>query len=139
MLFYGGFVLARRISSTFTEVELEFMNIIWEQSEVTPLDIQITLEKSGRELSDGAIRRTLSILMDKGHLTRRRFGLSFYYKAIERKDQSHKNMVMDLLKRGFGGSASQMVSALLNTDGIKKDDLDEIKRLIKTREGEGLK
>ncbi|MFC1541246.1 BlaI/MecI/CopY family transcriptional regulator [Candidatus Latescibacterota bacterium] len=131
--------MVRRISKTFTEVELEFMNIIWEHSEVSSLDIQNILKESGRWLSDGAIRKILSILMDKGHLARRRVGRTFYYKAVEQKDQAHKKMVKDLLKRGFGGSASQMVSALLNTNEINKGDLEEIKRLIKKREKEGLK
>ena len=131
--------MSRRISATFTEVELEFMNIIWEQSEVSPLDIQNILKESGRMLSDGAIRKILSILMDKGHLTRRRDGRSFYYTANEHKDQAHKKMVKDLLKRGFGGSASQMVSALLNSNEINNGDIKEIKRLIKKREEEGLK
>ena len=73
--------MARRKSSTFTEVELEFMNIIWEHDEVSTEDIQKFLEENDRYLTDGSIRKILSILMTKGHLERRKMGRRFYYKA----------------------------------------------------------
>jgi len=128
--------MARRKSSTFTEVELEFMNIIWDQKEVSTEDIQNTLNKSGRKLSDGSIRKILSILMNKGHLTRRREGRSYYYKANVHKYRAHRKMVQDLLKRAFGGSAPEMVAALLDSRDIKNGDIKEIKRLIKEHERE---
>ena len=129
--------MARRKSSTFTEVELEFMNIIWDQKEVSTEDIQNTLNKSGRKLSDGSIRKILSILMNKGHLTRRRAGRNYYYTANVHKYRAHKKMVRDLLKRAFGGSAPEMVAALLDSRNIKNGDIKEIKRLIKEHEREG--
>ncbi|MCE5251714.1 BlaI/MecI/CopY family transcriptional regulator, partial [bacterium] len=82
-----------RKSSTFTEVELEFMQIIWASGEVSTEDVQTTLRERGRELSDGAIRKILSILMTKGHLSRRRSGKSFYYRAKVHKEQAAGSMI----------------------------------------------
>ena len=63
--------------TTFTRVELEFMQIIWELEEATTEDIRIRLEKSGRNLTDGGIRTILSVLMRKGHLRRNKRGRSY--------------------------------------------------------------
>ena len=122
--------MARRKSSTFTEVELEFMNIIWEHGEVSTEDIQKSLEENDRYLTDGSIRKILSILMTKGHLERRKMGRRFYYKAKVEETLAHKNIIQDILKRAFAGSAPLMVAALLGSRGVKKGDIEEIKRLI---------
>lgn len=122
--------MARRKSSTFTEVELEFMQIVWEHGEVSTEDMQSTLKERGRDLSDGSIRKVLSILIIKGHLERRRAGRSFYYRATVNRNQAQNTMVQDLLKRAFGGSVSLMVAALFNGESVDEDDITEVKKLI---------
>ena len=126
--------MARRTSTTFTEVELEFMHVIWNQKEVSTENIQNALREKGHELSDGSIRKILSILMRKGHLKRRRVGRGFLYRAKEQKDQAHKNIVQDILRRAFEGSATLMVAALLDSKDVNKNDIEEIKRLIQNHE-----
>ena len=126
--------MARRKSPTFTEVELEFMRIIWEHEEVSTEDIRYILQQRGRELSDGSIRKVLSILVRKNHLTRRRDGRAYLYKAGVPQQQARVSMVQDLLKRAFGGSVALMALALLNTRDVQGGDLDEIKRLVAERE-----
>ncbi|MFC1693353.1 BlaI/MecI/CopY family transcriptional regulator [Candidatus Latescibacterota bacterium] len=123
--------MTRRKSATFTEVELEFMHVIWELGEVSTEDVQKALDKKDRHLSDGSIRKILSILIAKGHLIRRRAGRSFFYRTIVPKAQSHSNMVQDFLKRAFCGSVSHMVATLLDSNDVKEGDIKEIKRLIK--------
>ena len=126
--------MVRRKSPTFTEVELEFMQVIWALGEVTTEDVQNTLHKRKRDLSDGSIRKIFSILLTKGHVTRRREGKRFFYRAKVQKNQAHRNMVQDLLKRAFGGSVTLMTAALLDSRDIKKGDIEEIKRLIAEHE-----
>ncbi len=41
--------MARRKASTYTEVELEFMHVVWESGEVSTEDVQRVLRRSGRE------------------------------------------------------------------------------------------
>ena len=84
--------MARRKSPTFTEVELEFMRIIWPAGEVSTEDVRAALEKHGRDLSDGSVRKILSILITKGHLTRRPEGRGFVYKPAVPQGQAHRKM-----------------------------------------------
>ncbi|MBN1290949.1 MAG: BlaI/MecI/CopY family transcriptional regulator [Candidatus Latescibacteria bacterium] len=123
-------------TSTLTKVELEFMQIIWGLGEATTLDIQDALREKGRDLTDGGIRRILSILLKKGHLKRRREGKSFFYSARVEKDQANKTMLLDLLTRAFSDSVSLMVTALLSTRHVSGSELDDIKRLIEEYEKE---
>ncbi len=122
--------MARRKASTYTEVELEFMHVVWESGEVGTEEVQRVLRRSGRELSDGSIRKVLSILVKKGHLTRRKTGRSFLYKAKIPQKKANIKMVQDLLKRGFRGSPSLMMAALLESRTVNKRDMKKIQQLI---------
>ena len=126
--------MARRKSPTFTEVELEFMQIVWDQEEVTTEDMQNILRTQDRDLSDGSIRKILSILMDKGHLERHRVGRSFIYHPKENRQQAHRSIIQDMLKRAFDNSASLLVAALLDTRKVTREEIEEIKHLIKEHE-----
>ena len=128
--------MGRRKSSTFTEVELEFMQVIWAAGDVTTDHVLEVLKGRGRNLSDGSIRKILSILVRKGHLTRRREGRAFLYKPKVHKGQAHRKMVQDLVKRAFDGSAALMVAALFDSNTLNDRDLKDIKRLIAKHEKE---
>ena len=126
-------------SSIFTKVELEFMQIIWDHGEASTEDIQKALSKKGRDITDGGIRRILSILMKKGHLTRKKMGRSFLYKSKVHKEQAEKNMIHDLLDRAFSGSIPHMVSTLLNSRDVSDDEMKEVKKIITEHERRGQK
>ncbi len=128
--------MANRSTSTFTEVELEFMQLVWERGEVTAEDIQQALHEQGRELADGSVRKVLSILMKKGHLSRERVGRGYVYKAKVVKEQAHNTMLTDLLDRAFSDSAPDMVATLLRSRDLSEEDLSEIKKLIASYEQE---
>ena len=126
-----------RKAKTFTEVELEFMHVIWEAGEVGTEDVQKALRGIGRPLSDGSVRKILSILLEKGHLTRRKVSHRFLYKATIPQEKAGINMVQDLLQRGFQGSPSLMMSALLESRTVSKRDLKRIQKLIAEYEEKG--
>ena len=128
--------MAGRRSRTFTEVELEFMQTLWARGESTTEDVREALAQQDRPLSDGSIRKVLSILVDKGHVTRKPKGRGFLYKAKVPAGQANRKMVLDLLDRAFGGSASLMVASLLDARSVRKKDIEAIKRLIADRDGE---
>ncbi len=122
--------MARRKSRTFTEVELEFMQVLWGAGEATPDDIQAELAAKGHPLTGGSIRNVLTIMKKKGHIDRRKRGKTYLYKAKVHEEQGKKSVVQDILSRVFGGSESMMVAALLKNRDINRKELEEIERLI---------
>lgn len=122
--------MARKRSRTFTEVELEFMQVIWNAGEATPEDIMAELAANGHPLTGGSIRNVLAILAEKGYIARRKIGKTFLYRASVHEEQGKKSVVQDILSRVFGGSESMMVAALLKNRDINRKELEEIERLI---------
>ena len=82
--------MPRQKSSTFTDVELEFMQIIWALNEATPEDINRELLKKGRSISVGSIRNVLAIMINKGYITRRKNGRAFLYTARIKREQARR-------------------------------------------------
>jgi len=106
------------------------MHVIWAGGEVTTEDVMTALQKQGRNLADGTVRKMLSILVQKGYLTRRRRGRGFLYKPKMAKGRATTNMVVDLLKRAFSGKAALMVAALIDSNAVRDRDVEEIRELI---------
>jgi predicted transcriptional regulator len=125
--------MARRTSRSFTEVELEFMHILWEKGEASPDDIGEAFAAAGRPLSGGSIRNVLAIMREKGYVSRRKEGKAFLYRARVQKEEARTGMVRDLLDQAFAGSESLLVSSLLDTGDIRQDELEKIERLIAER------
>ena len=122
--------MARRKTRTFTEVELEFMQVLWNVVEATPEDIQAELSGIGHPLTGGSIRNVLAIMTEKGYISRRKNGKTYLYKAKVQEEQGKKSVVQDILSRVFAGSESMLVAALLKNRDINRKEIEEIERII---------
>jgi BlaI family transcriptional regulator, penicillinase repressor len=122
--------MARRSSRTLTEVELEFMHLLWAKGELTPDDFETLFTDSGKPLTGGSIRKVLGILLRKGYVDRRREGKGYTYFAKVPREQAGASVVRDILSRVFGGSASLLVAALLDNRSVPEKDLETIENLI---------
>ena len=131
--------MARRTSRTLTELELEIMQVVWEQGEVTVEGLIEAFGKAGRPLAPPSFRTMLGILQDKGYVTRRRTGIgrTYAYRAVVSADQAQKRILKDIVARAFDGSALSLVAALVNTGLVSPRELEKIRRLIRRREREG--
>ena len=128
--------MGRPKARVLTDVELEFMRVLWRAGEATTEDVRTALRREGRRISDGSVRKMLAILMRKGYAARRPEGRGFVYRPRVLEDKASRNLVGDLLRRAFGGSAALMVAALLDGRDVTPSDIEEIKRLIAEREAE---
>jgi len=128
--------LARRKSRTLTEVELEFMQVVWNLGEVRTEDVMDALNRRGHPLADGSVRKVLSILGRKGYVSRRREGRWFIYQARMPQEKAKTHMVTDLLKRAFEGNPALMVASLVDSHAVSNKDLETIRRLISERQRE---
>ena len=122
--------MARRTSNTLTDVELEFMQILWSEREAAPDDLKNALKEKGRSLTGGSIRKMLLILMKKGYVERIKQGKKYIYRAKVQQDNAKRSMIHELLNRAFGGSASLMFATLLNGKKVPDEDIKKIEQLI---------
>lgn len=107
--------------------ETQIMDAVFQLGEATAAEI---LEHLPDPPSYSAVRALLAILGEKGHLTHRRDGTRYVYAPTLANDQAQQSALNHLLKTFFSGSASQVVAALLSTNDLSPEELEELARLI---------
>jgi len=78
----------------------------------------------------------LSILAEKGYVSRKKAGRGYVYRAKVSREKARRSIVSDMVERAFDGSALGLVAALLDTRMVSDKDVEEVKRLIRKKEEE---
>jgi predicted transcriptional regulator len=116
-----------------TDAELEIMHVVWEIEGGTVRQVHELLNQR-RPLAYTTVMTMMTILEEKGHLTRSKEGRAFRYQPVRPKSQVISGMVDDFVGRVFEGSAAPLVVSLVKDKKISKKDLDEIARMIRETE-----
>ena len=120
-----------------TELELEILKVLWQESPLPVRDVRAKLEvQAGRSLAHSSVITMLNIMHRKGFLKRRKLGNAFLFSPKVEKESVTGRMMGDLLSRAFGGSPSAMVLNLLETADVDEDELAEIRRMINRKSKE---
>lgn len=126
--------MARRAQETPTEVELEILKVLWERGPCTGRDVLEVLNQE-RKRAYTSIMSILNIMTDKGQVTRKPHGRAFIYTAKRPREKTLGSMVHSLLGRAFEGSASLLVSQVLDQSKPTPEELDKIRQAIEDYEG----
>ncbi len=122
--------MPRTPTKTFTDKELEIMQVIWEMGEATAREIQ---ERLSGERHYNSVLTIIRVLERKGHLTHRAQGKAHVYRARQQPDKSRGRVLGHLIKQVFGGSAASLVLHLVETGDLTEDDLREVRTKIAAR------
>ena len=122
--------MARHASKTFTERELEIMQILWDRKEATVRDIQQALPP-GRHYN--TVLTIIRVLERKGQITHRQEGRGFVYRALAHPEKSRARALSHLVDSVFGGSSESVVLNLIETGSLTLDELDEIRHKLRKR------
>ncbi len=130
--------MARRRTRTLTEFELEIMQVVWQQEEITVEEVRQALEEQGKRFALPTIRTMLTILERKGYVTRRNLGVGrgriHAYRAVVSQDKALKRILKDMVERAFEGSAMRLMAALVKGNMISSQELAKVRKLIRERE-----
>jgi predicted transcriptional regulator len=126
--------MARRAQETPTEGELEILKVLWDRGPSTVRDVMNVLNAQ-RKRAYTSVMSIMNIMADKGQVTRKPHGRAFIYSAKRPREKTLGKMVGSLLSRAFSGSASSLVSQLLDQSKPTTEELDKIRKAIEEYEG----
>ncbi len=110
----------------FTPGELAVMRILWKHGELKPAEIQ---KEFPREIKNPALRSYLAILVEKGHVTRRRKGKAYYYQAKTRRESTFRTMLRELVDSCCEGSTEALLCRLIQMEKLSDTELIELRRV----------
>jgi BlaI family penicillinase repressor len=124
--------MARKKSKYPTELELEILKLLWEESPRTVREVREAMAGVGRDLAHTSLITTLNVMRDKGFVRRRpaREGRGYEFSPKISREEVSQGMVGDLMERVFEGSASSLMLSLLENEKLAESDHEALRRMI---------
>ncbi len=125
-----------RTARDFSRRERQIMEIIWGRGEATAAEV---LEALPDPPTYSAVRSTLRILEEKGHLTHRRDGQRFVFEPTLPAGAARRTALRQLVGNLFGGSTEEALAGLLDLSegGLSEQECERMIRLIQRARREG--
>ena len=116
--------------------EREIMDILYRHGRATARTVQAELVDAP---SYSAVRATLRILEEKGHVSHQRRGRSYIYAPATERSSARHAAVERLVDVFFGGSPAEAILALIDERAadLSDDEFAEIEALIEQARKEG--
>lgn len=112
-----------------TDGELAILSVLWERGPCTVRQVQ---EALGRDKPTGytTALKLLQVMTEKGLVLRDESRRTHVYRAHSSEDQTQSQLVGDLIRRAFGGSARKLVMQALASERASVEELAEIRSLL---------
>jgi BlaI family transcriptional regulator, penicillinase repressor len=111
------------------------MKLLWAGGETSVAILHQCLQDE-KELAYTTIATMLRKMEARGLVRHRLEGRSFIYRAAVREEAVTRGMANHLVDRLFEGSLTDVVSHLLSTREVSRDELTQLQRLIAQRKKE---
>ncbi len=118
---------------TPTTAELEILNILWAKEPLTVKEIHQKLTEK-KDIGYTTALKIMQNMTSKGLLRREPNGKSHLYFAIYKKEETQNKLLDRFIDSAFEGSASSLVMQLLGNKRTSKEELNEIKDIIRQLE-----
>ncbi len=116
-----------------TESELEILQILWQKEEATVREINDQLNDQ-REVGYTTTLKMMQIMLEKGLVAREEINRSHTYKAAVSEEATKQVLLNKFVASTFRGSAMKLVMQALGNHEASKEELDDLKKLIKNIE-----
>ncbi len=127
--------MPQRSLPTPTKAELEILQSLWRHGPTTVREIHKDLS---RATGYTTVLKMLQIMTEKGLVERQVSGRAHIYTACITEKQGMGEFMKELVERLFGGSSSQLVLQALGTAKTSKQELEQIRQLLKELEDKKL-
>lgn len=117
-----------------TAAELDILQVLWEHG---PSTVRFVNDELNRKKETGytTTLKLMQIMTEKKLLKRDEEGRSHIYRAALKQEDTQKQLLDRIVETAFGGSAAQLVLHALGNANATKEELEQIKALIRNMEG----
>jgi predicted transcriptional regulator len=121
--------MTRPASRFPTELELEILKILWKEGPLPVRAVRDALADT-RDLAYTSVMTTMNIMVDKTYLTRKKKGAGFVYTPKLNQQSTASQILEDVVKRVFEGSAAAAALHLLKAGDIDEGELAALREML---------
>ena len=116
-----------------TASELEVMKLLWRAKDALPVtEIREALQES-KGWEPATIKTLVSRLVTKGAVRQEKRKV-FYYSPLISEQEYGAWATRDLISRLYNGRARDLVAALVHSEGLTQEDIQELRQMFKVEE-----
>ena len=112
-----------------TDAELAILSVLWASGPSTVRAVHEALSPS-QGTGYTTVLKLMQLMAQKGLLVRDESQRSHVYRPSSGQTQTQRRLLGDLMNRGFGGSASQLVLRALSVKRTSAEELHQIRSLL---------
>jgi BlaI family transcriptional regulator, penicillinase repressor len=127
--------MAKREIPRPTDAELAILRVLWHGGPAMVRQVRDVLERS-QPTGYTTVLKLLQIMTVKGLVSRDESQRTHVYRASRSEEQTQRQLVGDLARRAFGGSALELAMQAIATRKASVEDMAEIRKLIENLERE---
>ena len=116
------------------DLQVAILRVLWDEGEATVT--RVTEAIAGKRRAPTTIATMLTKLERRGIVEHRVEGRQFVYRPLISEQEVTRTMVADLTERLFEGDVSALVSHLIRSEEIERDELVRLRAMIVERERE---
>ncbi|WP_039764009.1 MULTISPECIES: BlaI/MecI/CopY family transcriptional regulator [unclassified Caldicellulosiruptor] len=114
-----------------SEAELEVMKVLWEEGKaLSAPEIVQRLKEKHIKWEKSTIYTLIDRLAKKKAIKQEKKDKLYYYSPSISKEEYAKIETARILNKLFNGSVKDLIVALVESGNLKKEELDEIKKLL---------
>ncbi len=121
-----------RFRTPLTDLDNEVMRAVWDLGSCSVERVHEIVSKT-RDLKEGTTRTLLRRLEQKGYLKHVEKDRAYIYSAVEPARSLAARAVRQIIDRLCQGSVEELVSGLVESKSLSKEELDRLEKYIRTR------
>lgn len=126
--------MARRKTELLTEVELEFMKVLWSIGQGTVRDVCSALEGHPPRAYT-SVATVLKVLEGKGYVVSEKDDRTLTYRPNVEKNAYERRSIREMSKSLFDGTPTALVARLVEDEELSDETIAEIRSIIDERLG----
>ena len=113
------------------DLQLKIMQVLWSAGPISVAEVQHRLD--GEPLAYTTVATMLRKMEDRGLVVHRQRGRKYIYGPAVSAEEVTRSMADDLVDRLFEGNLADVVSHLLQTREVSRNELARLEELIQRR------
>lgn len=125
--------MSQFLADKISDSELEVMKVLWKAEDALPVNvIRETLQKD-RGWEPTTVKTLIGRLAAKGAIRQEKRNV-FYYSPLISEEEYNAWATDNLIRKLYNGSARDLVAALVQSEGLSRDDIEELRNMFRVEE-----
>jgi BlaI family transcriptional regulator, penicillinase repressor len=112
-----------------TDGELEILTVLWSRGPSTVRQVHEVINRR-KPTQYSTVLKFMQIMAEKGLVKRDESQRAHVYAAAQARERTEQQLAGDLLRRAFGGSATNLLMGALSARKASKQELAELRKLL---------